>query len=192
MFQYSILPQNDPDMSLTKLETLLPRPTQPQEVGTLHDWTNIEAELKTTLPNDYKGFIGVFGSGTINDFLVVLNPFSPNKYINLLQRGRMELDAYAASKKSFPEHYAHDIYPTSGGLLPFGATDNGEILYWNTTGNPNHWSVVAYESRGPKHFTFGGNMTEFLTRLLEKTIECSVLPRSFPSAAPVFVSMQTS
>jgi hypothetical protein len=144
------------------------------------------------LPEDYKGFIQAFGSGTINSFLVVLNPFSSNKYINLLQRGRMELDAYATSKKGFPQYYVHDIYPLQGGLLPFGGTDNGEVLYWNTTGTPENWSVVTYESRGPKYFTFGGNMTDFLTRLLTKTIECDVLPRSFPSTAPVFEPIPTA
>lgn len=177
-------------MSLANLETVLQRPNIPQDLAKSPDWNAIEAVLRTGLPKDYKAFIEAFGSGVINGFLIVLNPFSSNNNINLLRRGRMEMDGYAASKKSFPDYYVHDVFPSLGGLLPFAVTDNGETLYWNTTGQPDSWSVIAYESRGPKYFQFGGNMTKFLTRLLTRSVECNVLPRSFPSKPPEFVPIR--
>jgi hypothetical protein len=173
-------------MCLSSLLQILEKPLQPQEVGDADNWPTIERRLGTGLPEDFKGFIHSFGTGTIDGFLVVFNPFSLNRYANLLERGRAELEAFATSKKQFPQYYMHEVYPSQGGILPFGSTDNGDVIYWKTAGTPDEWSVVAYESRGPKCFEFNGNMTEFLRGVLTRTVECDVFPRSFPSDRPIF------
>jgi hypothetical protein len=173
-------------MSVNALENVLARPEHPHEVPSIGDWASVERELKTKLPEDYKWFIEAFGSGTIDDFLIIFNPFSSNANVNLLQSGQAELKAYAVSKKQFPELYVHGIYPEPHGILPFGATDNGEVIFWKTTGRPHDWSVVAYESRGPKYFEFAGNCTDFLAAVLRRTIRCDVFPEDFPSITPSF------
>jgi hypothetical protein len=173
-------------MSLIELTAILNRPLTPHETKDASAWAAIEEQVGTKLPQDYKDFIQTFGSGAIDSFLYVFNPFSPNKNINLIEGGRAELEAYSISKKKFPQYYRHEAYPSEGGILPFAATDNGEIIYWKTARVPERWTVIAYEARGPKYYEFEGSTTEFLTGVLKRTIRCDVFPDDFPSEYPVF------
>jgi hypothetical protein len=179
-------------MNFIPIEKIIQRPKQPQEVGEMDDWDSVEDQLRTKLPEDYKGFIQSFGTGTINEFLCVLNPFSANQCVNLLVQIHIVLDAFQTSKTGFPQYYEDEVYPAPGGLLPFGITDNGEILYWKTSGIPENWTIVVYESRGPKHFCYDGGMEEFLSCMLTGAITCDVLPRSLIKATPTFKPITTN
>ena len=173
-------------MSLLTLEKVMKRPALARDATNPDRWKVVEEQLGTGLPEDYKGFLEAFGIGTINSFLVVLAPQSSIQHVDLLKRGRSELEAYKASKMESPKYYHDDVYPTPGGILPFAVTDNGEVLYWRTVGGPEQWTVTIYESRGPEKFDFNGNMTEFLAAILTGEIECDVLPRGFSKSPPAF------
>jgi len=166
---------------------ILKAPAEPQEIsGTANAWDIIESQLGSPLPKDYKDFVNAFGTGSINGFIVVLNPFSSNKFANLLERGQLELEAYATLKTEFPQYYTHDVYPASDGLLPFAITDNGDVFYWQTLRAPEYWRVIAYEARGPEYYIFNGPMTDFISALLTQSIECRFLPRNLTHHAPYF------
>jgi hypothetical protein len=96
------------------------------------------------------------------------------------------------SKTNFPKYYVDDVFPTVGGLLPFGVTDNSEVLYWRTLGMPKHWIVTVYESRGPKHITFESTMIGFLSGILSGTLNCEVLPNSFIKTKPTFTAIKVN
>jgi len=173
-------------MNFAPLENILRRPEKPLEIGQINGWHTFEYQLNTKLPEDYKKFIQSFGTGSINEFLVILNPFSANQHVNLLTRGRSELEAFRTSKTNFPKYYPDDIFPNSGGLLPFGVTDNGEVLYWRTIAEPKDWTVTVYETRGPDHYNYQTNMTDFLSGVLSGAIICKALPRNFVNPIPAF------
>jgi len=179
-------------MGFNSIKKVLQPPLKPQEVTATDDWEAIEKQLSTPLPEDYKSFVRTYGTGTINRFIVVFNPFSANKFVNLVERGRLELQALASLAADFPQYYPLLLYPSPGGLLPFAATDNGDIIHWRTIGTPEQWTVTVGESRGPKYYDFCGQMTDFLEALLTRSIECDVLPRSFPSHRPVFEPLGVS
>jgi hypothetical protein len=149
-------------------------------------WKTVEEDLGTAIPEDYKEFIEIFGFGKVNEFLTILVPNVSNKYVDLVKRGRMELAAYESARTEFPEYYQDNTYPTPGGLLPFGLTDNGEVLYWRTVGAPTDWTVTVYESRGPEKCDFPGGMCDFLVAILTRRLECNALPRSFARHTPTF------
>jgi hypothetical protein len=65
-------------------------------------------------------------------------------------------------------------------------TDNGDVLYWKTEGDPDEWRVVIFDPRESQQFEFPGGMTEFLAAVLTRRVECRAFPRDFPSASPVF------
>jgi len=173
-------------MSFVTLEKIMTPPIVAQGAWSPDHWKVVEEQLGTGLPEDYKRFLEVFGIGTINGFLVVLVPRSSNQHVDLLKRGRSELEAYETSKREFPTYYRDDIYPIPGGILPFAVTDNGEVLYWRTVGSPERWTVTVYESRGPKKVDFNGGMTEFLVAVLSGKVGCDVLPQGFSKSPPVF------
>jgi len=174
-------------MGIIALKSVLRPPEKPLEIVGNDGWELVEQRVGARLPEDYKAFIECYGTGRIGAFLVVLNPFSTNRFINLIDRSRVELEGLIALRQKWPQYYLHDVFPSPAGLLPFASTDNGEILYWRTACDPEQWTVVVYESRGPKHYDFDGRMTDFLAALLTRAIQCDVLPRTFPSGVVSFV-----
>ncbi len=148
-------------MGLDPLKAVLPPPLNPPEVLDADAWEGAERQLGTRLPADFKAFVNTYGTGRIDDFLVVFNPFSSNRFVNLIERGRSDLEGMAMLKQGFPQSYPFDVYPAPGGLLPCAATDNGNILYWRTVGVPEQWPIVVYESRGPSYCISGVQLRSF-------------------------------
>jgi hypothetical protein len=171
-------------MSLHELTGILSSPESPREAH--GDWQAIERTLGATLPTDYHDFIEAFGSGKIDDFIVILNPFSSNRFNNLVQRANRDMDDFRQSKSKFPQYYPHDVFPNPGGLLPVGSTDNGDLICWETKGPSDEWSIVVYDTRAADHSSHDGPITNFITALLNTSVRCPVFPRDFPSNSPSF------
>jgi len=165
---------------------VLPPPEFREELPEKGGWERVERELGTKLPTDYKTFIQTYGTGSISNFMMILNPFSKNRYLNLLSRAEIVLGAYRTSRANAPEYFKDNVFPEEHGILPFGSTDNGDDLYWRTLGDPDDWTVTLYESRGSEPFDYDGSMTEFLVDLLTGGIVCPILPVSFAEKEPTF------
>ena len=61
-------------------------PVAPVETPSAIGWQSVEATMRIELPSDYKEFIAYYGTGAVDNFLVVLNPFSCNDNLNLIKR----------------------------------------------------------------------------------------------------------
>ena len=172
-------------MSLDELKAVLAPPAEPAEAPRPEDWPSAEARLGTPLPDDYKTFIEAYGTGRIDDFLWVFNPFSEHQHLNLLERAREMPEIYAELGEEGHEH-PPPIFPSPSGLLVFGATDNGDFLFWKTSGPPNDWTVVVNESRAPEYEEFRGGLAYFLVTVLRRRYRSNIFPDDFPSASPTF------
>ena len=64
-------------MTIEKITELLavPKTTSGNDNS---DWDALPAGLGKRLPNVYKEFVSIYGTGSIGGFLWVLNPFYPN------------------------------------------------------------------------------------------------------------------
>ena len=111
-------------------------------------WPEVEETLGVQLPGSYKSLIDRFGASTWGDFLHVLSPFDEQS--NLQRVGEQVIDADKMSRSSFPAHYPLPLYPETGGLLPWAATDNGDILYFITAGPADDWATVIKGARAPE------------------------------------------
>jgi hypothetical protein len=60
---------------LERLRQLLPPAAEPVEPGRPDSWAAVEAALGAGLP-DFKGLTEGYGSGTVDDFLYLFNPFA--------------------------------------------------------------------------------------------------------------------
>ena len=165
--------------SFEKLIKLIPPPANPLEVGNMEEWGKIEEELKLKLPEDYKRIVCTYGTGYWMEFLWVLNPFSKGEYFNLQEQIRSQLDAEREIKKEYPEEIPFPIYPEEGGLLPWAMTDNGDRLYWLTSGLPEQWATIIYESRGPEYDKRKSSCSEILLRWVTGKIKIKVFPEDF-------------
>jgi len=127
------------------------------------------------LPDDFKDFIRIYGSGRIGRFMWVLNPFAKNPNINLLEQSREQLESLRYLRDR-GETNPYALYPESGGLLPVAVTDNGDVIHWLTRGVAVDWAIVVNDSRSPDYEQFNCNLTEFLAGLLDQSLICGILP----------------
>lgn len=175
-------------MSIDRLEIVISPPDNPAEVPTNEVWREVEHDL-AKLPNDYKDFINRYGTGCIDSFIWVFNPASSNNNLNLGVQVRL----YAETLKNLNESGMEPrivVFPTPHGVLPFGVTDNGDVLFWETNREPDSWAVAVLESRSwLPLLKFEMNMTSFLAGVSEGSIVCDAFPEDFPSPDPGFVAI---
>lgn len=173
-------------MSLDRLQSVLKPPVNPSNTG--NGWSELEDALGVSLPQDYKDFINIYGTGGIDQFIWILTPFDLDENVNFLARAEVMREAYLESKQQFPEYYKHCIFPEAGGILPWGYTDNGDELYWKTNEDARMWSIIVYESRSWEYHEYPMSMTEFLFGIVSRNLVCDAFPEDFPSEDFEFIS----
>lgn len=169
---------------LTNLMRILPPPVTSVEAVSEQEWQSVEKVLGMELPDDYKAFISRYGAGAIDGFLWVLSPFAANRNLNLFDEGKAKLDAL---KRLRYESVPYPLYPDANGIIPWGVTDNGDVLYWICNGTPSHWTIVVNESRGPLWREYELSMSEFLEKLVSRDLVVDVFPDDFPSPVCKFI-----
>jgi hypothetical protein len=166
--------------SLERLRALAPPPDTPLEAGTPEDWPTVEAQLGTCLPEDYKRFTNLYGSGKFDDFLYLFNPFAaPDSGGNLVTERDRVLAGYRELRAKFPGRFPLPPFPEPGGLLPLGRSDNGNQLYWVTEGDPDGWGIALFDGRGSRYERFPPPVTGFLAGLLAGELRTTLLPAGF-------------
>ena len=172
-------------MVIDELFGLLPRPVQPKEQGTAPEWGTVTSKLGGPLPTDYMQFVDHYGSGTINGFLTVLNPFSANPHVNLLNQVFVQLSALRELRTSYPEDFPFPLFFEPGGLLPWAVSNEGDVFCWSTVGVSGLWEVVTVPgSDSPEQFKM--SMSQFLARGLTGQLKTSALPPYFASGTGSF------
>ena len=158
------------------------------ENNDLQKWIEAELQIGIELPLDYKEFINAYGTGSRNDFMWILTPFDKSEYINFTTMGPKICKAYVTSKLTCPDYFKHDVFPTTGGILPWGYTENGDELYWLTEGNSNEWKIIVYESRSSDFYEYNMGMVQFIYELITKKITCPAFPDYFPCEISEFIN----
>lgn len=163
-------------MSFQLLMQVLPKPKEAVEVGRPEEWAAVEGVLGVALPSDYKAYIDIFGTGLICNFIYVLNPFSSKESLNLIGRGKAILAGRQSIRVEFgQEAWPYPLYPEPGGLLPWGGTLNGDVLFWETEGDPAAWGIIINEVRSRHFESFQGPMTTFLHRIITREINSNII-----------------
>jgi hypothetical protein len=169
-------------MVIDPLLTILRPPSAPQDPGTARRWGDVGRRIGEVLPGDYMKFVELYGTGTIAEWLTVLNPFAANRHQNLFVAGFEFMAALREIKREFPEEVPFPLFYEPQGLLPWGVSIDGDIFCWSTTGLSGNWTVVVI-GRHTGNEEFRMPMTQFLFEALSKKIK----PRCFPSdLEPIF------
>jgi len=161
-------------MSIQALLKVVPPPAEPFEAFA-GPWDAIEAGLGTALPQDYKDFVRLYGSGYFMEFLGVSVPSTKNPNVRFEAQVGLTCQTFADWDD---EELPYPMWPAPGGLIPFGGTDNGDFLFWLAQGTPDDWRVVVWD-RGMQEFeVLNCGLTDFLTGLA--TGEAA--PKEFPDS----------
>jgi hypothetical protein len=158
-------------MTIEALIKVVPPPAVPDEAY-LGPWEAIEADLGTGLPQDYKDFVRIYGSGIFMEFLGVHVPVSESRYVRLQSEVRLICKDLRDDEDS-----PYPFWPAPGGLLPFGKTDFGDYLFWLPVGPPDAWGVVVWDRGMGEYEAFDCSLTDFLAGLATGDIE----PKEFPA-----------
>ncbi|MFF2819662.1 SMI1/KNR4 family protein [Kitasatospora cineracea] len=166
------------------LSRLLPRPADVEP----KDWDVVQHQLGTDLPSDYKTFIDTYGGGYVDTYLWVLEPGCANEFYDLIhadeERAEANQQLWDGGEKKPAE-----LEGTDARLIPWASTDNGEFLYWlaRPGKDPDEWTVMVNEARGPwwEHLDMG--FTQFLAAALSGDIRSEILSDSFPTDPHTFV-----
>jgi hypothetical protein len=152
--------------ALDELRAIAPPPSERAPAG----------DAGRPLPADYEQLAREYGPGCFDEFVWLLAPGAQNPNLDLDRQANVRLDALSTLGEDLPYEP----------LLPFAFTDNGDVVYWHTRGDPDDWTVVVNESRGPEWHAFDGNATEFLVATLSGRERVPMFPEDFPGEDPGF------
>jgi len=161
-------------VSIERFRKLIPAP---QTKPTIGDWKGVEKKLGVELPADYKQFIEQYGAGNLGDFIHIWSPFAKNPGSELLVQSKKEVDALKGLKHT---KIPYPIHPAKKGLLPWGRTDNSDILMWRT----DNWHVVVTDSSDFNDTE--ASFTDFLSTFIEGADKYPFFPDDVPTTKKFF------
>jgi hypothetical protein len=174
-------------MNMQLLSSVMLPPTCPSEAGDPQRWPEIEERVGSALPIDYKEYICLYGTGSIAGFLWVFNPFTEREPIDLVSQVPKVLGALRTLRAKWGDRECpYPLFPESHGLLPWGVSDNGDWLFWETIGAPDEWTVVVNETRSSVYEHFYETMSGFLYRLVTGSLASRIFPPGLSREFPVF------
>lgn len=159
------------------LAAVLPPPDEPVSPATDEALDQAEAQLGTRLPTDYREFLKAYGSGSFYEFFFATNFADPNDMHGF--KGLMDvLLANLKTDRPHPDRalYNYDAFPSNGGLLPWGGSNNGDFAFWHTVGAPDEWTVLLIDSDWLEATRYEMNATQFLAGWVAR----SLVPPGFP------------
>lgn len=169
---------------LKTIARLLAPPASPR--GLDRPWDAVEREIRLALPDDYKAFIDLYGTGQVSSaegWAVIWN-------FRDASLSGPSLREWLTGPNGLPEFYRrvingsewpcpYPIYPDPGGLLPFGSVVDVHNLNWLTAGRPNRWDVVYYHCDGQEFTRLEGDpFSQCLLNMLRQEYSGSERPES--------------
>lgn len=96
-----------------------------------------------------------------------------------------QLSALRELRINFPNEFVFPLFFEPGGLLPWAASDDGDVFCWSTDGASGTWEgVTVPRSDSPERFKL--SMAQFLVQGLTGRIKSSALPPYFVSGTGSF------
>lgn len=155
---------------ISELTPILTPPRGPVLVPDAAEFELLERQLGVELPPDYRDYWTTFGAGAISEFVGVLRPQARAPHLDYVTYVVDSLQHDVPAGSNWEPH------PARGGLIPWGSTDNGDILAWRTVGSPESWTVAVLPNEAESVDDYAASMTSFLAQW----ISGKLVVRSFP------------
>ena len=143
---------------LAELKKIIPPPKMPW--CSKGDWGNIQTEWEISLPNNYKQFIEVYGTGSLAREIAIYNFLDPDDLVivqdtlSRLCEARQLMDERDITFENNHRSFPFPIYPESGGILPWAYGADGWDFLWLTESNSNNWSILISYKNFENYFQY--------------------------------------
>lgn len=148
---------------LKALRRMMPPPVAPDVAV---DWGQLSGSWGKEFPADYRQFIGVYGPGTIEDFLVIQEP-EPREALSPAATGGMASETANAETVWTEFRKEAALAEVGPVLIAWAASAGADILCWDASGgNPDAWPVLVWNRDDTAWRRYDCGMVEFLRRVL--------------------------
>ena len=150
----------------TGLETLLRLMSPVTASDTTVDWDAMAASWGRRFPSDYRRFMEVYGSGSVQDILGISAPTTPEA-TDTGPNGGMRSDAEVAEELWRKVRKAPELEGAVPRLIPWAASCSGDFLCWDASDeDPDRWPILVYERGDSVWRRYDCGMVDFIARLL--------------------------
>jgi hypothetical protein len=133
-----------------------------------YDWADVERQIGTVLPADFKQLAEIYGPGEFDETFTLHAPTGDGARFDLVAAAREQADTWRSIREDVIGGGPLVVFPESGGLLAWGMVPIGLALCWQTEGAPDRWPVVVCDdtSLTVGVSRFDGPASEFLLAVL--------------------------
>jgi hypothetical protein len=176
-----------PEQALRALGWIVEPPAVPSRPAEI-DWAAFAARNGFEAPADYRLLVetyGVAGFGTESldgGWLRMLDPLEPGAtLVDLSDWDRRNMRGH---QHRFPDQYpGWRVWPEPGGFLPWADSADGDLIGWQTVGEPDAWGTRFF-GRGGEFETFAYGAAEFVYRILSGNTGAASLDGRFAGLEP--------
>ncbi|MET9262033.1 SMI1/KNR4 family protein [Amycolatopsis sp. NPDC004079] len=144
------------------------------------EWSDVERELGTPLPADYKELLTRFPGGVFRRIAIYSPVVTAQAWIEYKRCLDELLNILGDEDLEYLTDVDYGLFPEPGGLLPWGTDGQGGTFCWITTStDPDAWKI-AYHSQGADEWReYPGPTTRLLYEILSNTGEENLLGWDF-------------
>ncbi|MDB6120375.1 MAG: hypothetical protein JWO08_4156 [Verrucomicrobiaceae bacterium] len=169
-----------PSTWLAELKVLAPPPPEPRYGS--GDWAAVASRLGAELPSDYVELVKDYGVGQFDKFIVLLSPFCPGEFHNLLVALSDLHDATQYTIADGTPGFPYTPFQDKRGLLPFAWTANDDWMFWQSeSDDPESWTTRIFSNRSGTYEDFPMGATALLCKLFSREVKTTMFPDDFPS-----------
>ncbi|MEV3947616.1 SMI1/KNR4 family protein [Streptomyces halstedii] len=141
------------------------------------DWPAVERALGTALPTDYRQLVETYGGGVFDETIWLLDPACPDEDYELLAQAAEK--AETLKKLWEVEPRPAQLQESGTEVLPWAYIEGtGAMLYWlvKPGQDPDEWTVMFNEGRGPLWEHHDAQCASFLLAVLTGRAETDYFP----------------
>ncbi len=152
------------------------------------EWSDVERELRTPLPADYKELLTRFPGGVFRRIGIYSPVATERDWITYKNDLDELLEILGDEDLEYLDDVDYGLFPEPGGLLPWGTDGQGGTLCWITAStDPDTWKI-AYHSQGEDEWReHPGPTTQLLYEILANTGEANLLEWDFTDLPVDFI-----
>jgi hypothetical protein len=134
------------------------------------DWSEVERELGTPLPSDYKELLSRFPGGVFRRIVIRSPVVSEQAWTRYKYDLDELLQILGDEDLEYLDDVDYELFPEPGGLLPWGTDGQGGTFCWITDSpDPDTWKIAYHDQGADEWREHPGPATRLLYEVLANT-----------------------